>query len=342
VRLDLEAGRSSDWHDHVGDELCLVTDGSVDIEILNSGIRTTLRPGDFMHFYAEQRHRAVGVARKSSLFIIRFYQMDEHFIRQKMRREVEKQIQPRGKTPPLQRLTLGWLQQVIESRTVDTPDHVYDKVGLARFLTSLWQQGFLANRDHLGLLQRAHVEGAELHRMEERLKAIEQARAEVSAEELPRLARLYGVEPFLLDNLLYPAIPNAVVVRGGGHPDWRRVGDDPDDSEAAHYVPRRNLAFSDIAVNRLELPPETPGRWNRHPGAELCIPVGHSQATVYFGPPSSPRRIAAADRLSVLHYFSSQWHRIVNEADTPCEVLVIRFFCDGLRAMSSPWTRPEA
>lgn len=340
VRLDLaKRGGHSDYHDHVGDEFVIVLQGAVEIQFENNGMRTALKKGDFMHFYAEQRHCAVSLAAKSRLFIIRFYQMDEHFIRQRMRREVEIRHESHGHAAVLSRLTLGWVYQAIESETVEVPDRVYDKVGLARFLSALREAGFLGpSRELLDVLPSHGVKPEDLIKKRDWLSALEESRDQALIDQLPDIAKVYGVETFLLYNFLFPGVPNAVVIRDGKDSDWRPVlAKQGEDGDRMHYVPRRNLAFSDIAVTKLILQPHSVGKWNRHPGCELLLPL-RGKATLHFGSEDShePVCTVAENDLSIVHYFSSLKHCIANESAEPCEVLVIRFFFDGLRHTSLP------
>ena len=135
VVLQLEKGGRSDTHSHMGDEFCLVLEGSVEYRLENSGLRTLLQEGDFIPFYAEQPHSAASYSGRARLLIVRSYQLDDDFMRQKMRTEVEQQKSARYLQ--LTSLTLGWMRQAIESRSVDNPDRVYDNVGLARLVKSL-------------------------------------------------------------------------------------------------------------------------------------------------------------------------------------------------------------
>jgi hypothetical protein len=166
-------------------------------------MRTLLREGDYIHFYAEQRHWAVNAADHSVLFIIRFYQMDEEFLRQQMRREVERQMGARR--PTLAPLTLGWVHQAIANRSVDEPDEVHDKVGLARLLTALRQPPFSDPRREIStIVENAGYRGMKIAETEGWLSSLEASHGKASKKDLAEIAKLYGVESFLLYSFLFP------------------------------------------------------------------------------------------------------------------------------------------
>jgi quercetin dioxygenase-like cupin family protein len=68
-------GGESDGHQHLGDELSIVLDGELEMELEDSGLFARLKKGSFLHFYAEQNHRARNKCETPAhCLVIRFHQ----------------------------------------------------------------------------------------------------------------------------------------------------------------------------------------------------------------------------------------------------------------------------
>lgn len=85
--IDDEAAQSiphSNLHVHPGDELIYVIEGTVFVELENTGIWTPLLEGDYIHFNAEIPHSVWNTsADKAVAIIVRFFQLERHGTRRR-------------------------------------------------------------------------------------------------------------------------------------------------------------------------------------------------------------------------------------------------------------------
>ena len=178
-------------------------------------------------------------------------------------------------------------------------------------------------------MQKGGIEPRHLGHKQKWLEALEQSHGEVLKTQLSDIAELYGVEPFLLYSFLFPAVPNAVVVRPGEASEMQPVDIQDFGSGVKYSVPRRNLACSEIGIAKLDLAPGCGAPWNKHPGCELLIPL-QGEATAYYGPKDSPREISTVSKHNnvCVHFVSQKEHTISNNSSEHSEILVVRFYRD--------------
>jgi quercetin dioxygenase-like cupin family protein len=151
---------------------------------------------------------------------------------------------------------------------------------------------------------------------------------EAPRAKLSVLANIFRVQPVMLYNYLFPGVPHAIVL--GPDEDFEPVDAQFYERDLVYRVPRRNLAFSDIAITKLTLKNDPRGVWNRHPGCEHVIPL-HGTVAVEYRTGEEIERIASGlkAKKSFAHYSSEIEHRVVNTGDEPAELLVVRFYRDG-------------
>ena len=324
-------GGHSTTHAHAGDELMLVLEGQVEVRFEHSGIRTTIKAGGYIHFYAEQPHSAWCLGDKARLFIIRFNQLDQKGTRQAMRQEVEETLnEKREKRAGLSFLTRRWLLQAITRPALTEKDILQDKIGLARLLESLRRA---EGRTPDVLARRSGVDKAKVKDIEDKIEHLEEASLPLECDDLVWLAKAYGVERMLFENFFSPGVPGVVVVR-----EKERHGVDEDDinpiessnlpSGVVYGVPCRNLAFSDITIAKVTLGPNCSTPWNWHSGCELLIPVRGAARVEYKDDGAPICTISDADE--VFAHFRSVWdHRVTGVGPGHSEFLVVRFYSDG-------------
>lgn len=324
VHLEIAPGGHSDTHAHVGDELILVLDGTVEVRLANSGLWTHLNKGDYIHFYAEQQHSAWNTSTKPvQLFIIRFYQLESSGTRFEL----------------LQALSAGNPSANLITRVVtevkaalmpfdmranrNEAAEVLDRFGLGRLLLLICPEEFRGSGNGLSL--KALAKRAADHQLRYKqswFDRLHHGQAAVRAEELPTLAKvIYEVEPLLSYDFVFPALRNAVVVRQPD--DLRLLPENFVPSQDVRYrVPCRRLADSDLAIAMLELAPGAGTPVNRHPGHELLLPL-EGVIEVRIG--GMGARLDAAEHLYA-HYHSRLDHCVVNVGDQWAKQLVLRFY----------------
>ena len=89
LTLQPPAGHSN-THSHPGDELMVVMKGRIQVKLNDYGPPIQLKEGEFVHFYAEQPHSAHAVGGPATVFVIRFYQLDDGGMRGKIATNLEK------------------------------------------------------------------------------------------------------------------------------------------------------------------------------------------------------------------------------------------------------------
>jgi len=324
VRLELQRGGHSDAHAHPGDELLYVREGNVEVRLLDTGLWTRLGPGDYVHFDAEQLHGAWNVGDgRAELFILRFYQLGPEGTRAKFLASLRAQ----RPSPNLLRRARTELAATVAPFTKRGaqrgPQEVVDRFGLARLLALVCSRGFqrtARNSSLKDLEKRARWLGYEQYH-KGFFDRLHHGEKPVEVEELPRLAEVYGVEPMLLFEFVYPAFRNAVAVRQPA--DWDRLPEEFLGGQGVIYsLPRRRLADSDLAIASVELGAGAETPLNRHPGQEILLPL-EGAIEVRFG---EARVEANSTADAFVHYHSGTEHRVINPAIHPARLLVVRLY----------------
>jgi quercetin dioxygenase-like cupin family protein len=79
VHLHVEPGGYSDSHAHPGDEMLVVLAGQIEAQLEDSGLCAPLSAGDYVHFYAEQKHSVHNRGEQpADVFVVRYYQLESH------------------------------------------------------------------------------------------------------------------------------------------------------------------------------------------------------------------------------------------------------------------------
>ena len=321
VRLDQYG--FSDSHEHPGDEFMMCISGQVEFRFDLTGITTELNTGDFIHFYAEQKHSARRLNKQGDceLFVVRFYHAEGRQTRQTLWADVERSLS----SPPeihaqLPRHGALWIRQMLPRPWLDAA--APDVLGLTRFLQR-WRRA----QARLSPTDETRAENQEL----------ELEMSWPADAPLAQLQQFYGIDHFLLRHFSYPAFPGSVVVRGKDK-DYEALADFVPVG-VQYLLPNRNLACSDISIAKVKMIArdidDGPGKdmkrgttWNEHPGFE-AIYVQSGEVWVYFEGRDQP--ICCASERQVCHFKSSTRHRVVNpSSDDGCEYFVIRFYRDGV------------
>ena len=330
--LELLPGGRSDLHEHPGDEILIALEGECQVMFVHSGIRMTLRSGDMVHFYGEQKHVAWNVAHsRCRLFVIRFYQIETDGTRQHVSDQIESNVYlPWNKIPVVR----DWVSQIKTFVPVQTsdPTMVQDPVGFGRFLEKL-RIDFFPDCRHprdLSDVSRALKKRGVISRDFD-IERLEDGLDYLPKRDLLPLGVLYDTAPILLYNWLFPAAQGAVAIvtsddgRNPIHlPDLVEVSPEFVKEEGVRYwVPRRNLALSDIAVTHVRLARGAKTPVNKHPGSELLVPT---RGAVEVEIPDLNRKVAAHFEPLILgHYPSHMLHSVWNPTDDDSEFWVIRF-----------------
>jgi uncharacterized RmlC-like cupin family protein len=195
---------------------------------------------------------------------------------------------------------------------VDIPGEIMNRLGLARLLARVSQNGPRIHRD---------------------LWNIAAGRRRIQADEIPKLAKQFGVFPLLLWEFLFPGMTQQVTVRSDPERnDWTTMESIllrftlQEAAGVAYEIPRRTLACSDIAISRLRLAKGLHCENNHHPGTELLLPL-RGRATVKFGPRGNERPVCQVTaHHEMAHYLSGRPHIVANDSDEEAEMLVIRLY----------------
>jgi quercetin dioxygenase-like cupin family protein len=323
VLLDLKPGGDSQTHAHPGDELMFVLKGAVEARLETTGLSIRLGVGDCLHFYSEQRHGISNPGRsRAQVFIIRFYQLG----RSSTRSELLKQLRQTQHHPDL---TIRAVREMIALLTpTDLREgelitgEVRDRGGLGRLLHLLCTEKFRGSGKQLPVRTLSdELRKLGLDYAPAKVGRIQLGQAPVAASDFEHLAKVYGAEPLMLFEFLYPALRPAIAVRQ--QTDYRDVPRRLIRSSRAIYrVPCRRLADSDLGVARLILPKNAATPVNRHPGHELLVPLV-GRARIRIGGMTAD--INAKDHLFA-HYSSEVEHEVINTGDEQAEFLVVRFY----------------
>ena len=328
VHLRLERGGYSDTHWHPGDELLLVLRGSVDVLLLDCGLRARLNVEDYLHFYAEHEHCALNASNEpAEMFIVRFQ-------RSKRRAELVDGLRLRKPKPSVAAAARRGFLSVIAPQPPWAPgeppsDRVVDRAGLGRFLQLVCESRFRAEARLT--LEELAARGAPFGISRARFDRIHHGLSPVSQDDLLILAEIYELEPMLLYDFLCPALRTAIAVRSRPDPhvealarsDMRRL---PErflrTSDPVYRIPCRRLADTDVAIASLFLPPGTQSPVNRHPGHELILPL-KGEVRLRFGGGGVDAAVAA-NRGEFAHFSSFRNHWVENPFTEDAEVFVLR------------------
>jgi quercetin dioxygenase-like cupin family protein len=327
VQLRLEPGGYSDTHLHTGDELLLVLHGSVDLLLLDCGLRARLNPGDFIHFYAEHEHCALNAGTDpAEMFIVRSQ-------RSKRRAEFIDGLRIRRPRPWIAATARREFLSVIApppqwGHGPSPSDRVRDRAGLGRFLQLVCESRLRPER-RLPLKELAR-RGAPFGISRAKFDRIHHGLSPVSQDELLTLAKIYEVAPVLLYHFLCPTIRGAIAVRSRpdpnvgvpGQSDMRPIpGRFLPSSDSVYRIPCRRLADTDVAIASLVLPFGMQTPMNRHPGHEVIVPLVGEVIVRFKGGLDTP---LSADRGEFAHFRSSNPHWIANPFAAGAEVFVLR------------------
>ena len=323
VLLQIEPGGRSQIHAHPGDELLLVLEGTIEARLDTSGLAVRLSAGDYLHFYAEQRHGVTNpLSRRAQVLVIRFYQIERSGTRDEHIRQIRQTRHDRNVTRRVFREMVAMLTPTDLREVELSTGEVRDRSGLGRLLQLLTTERFRGAGQQLSVRQLSdRMRRQKRPRTASKIDRMHHGQAAVSADELELIADVYGTEPLLLYEFLYPAFRPTIAVQKRG--DWRAVPPSLLGSSACSYqVPCRRLADSDLGVAHLILPPGTTTPVNRHPGHELIVPL-RGRARVCLANESWD--IAEGEHLFA-HYSSEIAHQVINEEREPVEMLVARFY----------------
>jgi nucleoside phosphorylase/quercetin dioxygenase-like cupin family protein len=341
AHVQIEPGGRSDIHEHPGDEFAYVLSGESEIRFENTGLRNRLRPGDYIHFYADQTHSYWNVSTlPCRLLVVRFYQLVTRGTRQQVLAELESESYLAWAKTPVAR---DWIRQMraLPPGIVEDPRRISDSVGLGRFLERLRVEYFPGCQSPSDMTAIAReLKSKRIITRELDIQRLEEGLEQLDRDDLKDLSRAYKVQPMLFYRWLFPSVPGVVTIRAdddrGEHevPDLERVSSDFVRSRGVEYwAPRRNLALSDIAINVVTLDPEAETPLNRHPGYELILP---SYGTVAVGLVGIGKEfLARAARHQYAHFPSHIEHSVRNVGAEPARCLVIRFHGAPSRHASS-------
>jgi quercetin dioxygenase-like cupin family protein len=316
VRLSLRKGERSNIHEHPGDELLFVLKGKAEFTLLHSGVSTLIGAGEYVHFWAEQKHMVVPRESDTLMLIIRLYQAGATDTRQEMRREVDL-LNP---AKPLSNLTHWWVRQVMASRPQKAASYVRDRIGLARLLKRMSKYN-----EKRGFRPREATAIAKMREWENADRA-------ATVANLPEIGASYDIQEFLLSHYLYPAFPGIVVVRRDNY--------EPGSSKQGKYsyrVPDRNLSGADVTISELTIPPGGEITPNHHPGTELLIPIRGSGEVFYVNGEQRTRisRFSKGEEVYA-HYSSERTHTVRNPGTDDAVCFVVRLLRDEALAESKP------
>jgi quercetin dioxygenase-like cupin family protein len=328
VHLRLDPKGFSDTHSHPGDELLLVLTGSAEVLLLDTGLRTRLNSGDYLHFYAEHEHFAINSETEpAEMLVVRF----QHSRR---RADLVKSLQASKSDPSdvqaVHREFLSVLApQPYWNPSLPLSEDVVDRLNLGRFLQLACEPKVrLEGRLTLNELAKR---GKPYGIGRSRIDRIHHGRSPVSQRDLVALAKIHELAPVLLCDFLCPALSGAIAVRTRPDSQIECLMDSdmrliPEEflpkSKAVYQIPCRRLANTDTAIATLRLPPGAKSPENRHPGHEILIPLkGEVRLRLANGNVDKP---VAANRGEFAHFRSQRDHWVENSSDEDAEVLVLR------------------
>jgi quercetin dioxygenase-like cupin family protein len=321
----------------------LVLKGTVQIRFPDSGAGFKLRPGSFVHFYAEQEHSAHNTySEEAHVFIIRSYMQTPvpNVTRQGMRRQLWDHLsreETDEQTAPVDDLTWGWVLEAAAGRSIKdrekVPGEVLNRLGLARLLAMLPNPTPANEADFLTSLR--FGTGKEFKSLADWRRRLARGQVKIPRALIPAMHQYFQVSDLLMWEYLFPGIPWRVAVTRhpakGMENDWIRLSEIPAvrvTDGVSYEIPRRSLACSDLAIAWLTLSPGTGTPWNRHRGCELAIPV-EGEATIEYKKHGDI--CVVSEMQEIAHYNSEKMHRISNNTDKPVQVFLIRFYSESLR-----------
>jgi quercetin dioxygenase-like cupin family protein len=331
VLVTLRAGNKTMWHQHPGDELLFVLNGTINVQLLDTGVRTELHRGDFIHFYAEQKHSASSTGGSdATALVIRFLQLESIGTRYALHSKVTSTgVKAKDFTSRVRR---GFAETLIPfdltSNNENEERMVIDRLGLGRLLqTAAKAKGF----SPADLLKRAKNQG--LNCDKNRIIHTQQGQGPVKRSQLIALATLYDIYPVTLYDYLNPVYGTAIQVSNPEQPsgveDWDSVPDEFVKTRGVKYmVPKRRLAYSDMSISIVQISPGSATIGNKHPGHELLLPIS-GNVQIEIGDRSYELRY---DSHLYGHFCSGESHRVKNVDSTEAKMLVIRFYGGGRRA----------
>ncbi|MHC4742008.1 MAG: cupin domain-containing protein [Planctomycetota bacterium] len=349
VDLEIEPAGESKSHFHPGDELLIVEAGPIEVWLEDTGLRVSVKKGEFIHLDAGQLHKVVNPTNeKAKVFLIRFSQFRSG-TRAQLFREVgdskpsEKIVSRLFKEMKTSVWPVTWKGEREEDEREEdeskkpvevfdrrgfwvdrsaSPVEVFDRRGLGNFLRLVCAAGG-GSAGHLPLSLDKLVDRAKQLKWGEKYNRSKFARLHhgqmrVMKSELPELAKIYDVSSMLLYDFLFPAFRYAVVVGRGDMTPEDPAFEIPEG--VSYFVPCRRLAHSDVTLALVKLKKDRYTVENCHPGVEL-LKVLEGEVTVRLRgiPPYVIKR-------GEYGYFSSQMvHCVGNEGSDTAEVLAIRF-----------------
>jgi quercetin dioxygenase-like cupin family protein len=312
VTLKLKPRAQSDLHEHPGDELVLCLSGEIDVVFPDTGFTNRLREGEFMHYYAEQRHGAVAAGKSGAeLFIVRVFHVDGQGTRQAISQQLRAELTKNDASgpPTFSRHALDWIHQVLPAYRGQPAGEIKDLLGIRRFLECC---------------------GVDLDNS---------ATASLAGRDatIRDISHRFEIPEFLLAGFAHPAASNAVVVR---KEEFRPTAA-PLPSGFEHDVPCRSLSCSDISIARAtftSVGPRTDGAPvrpvdrapNRHPGSEAILLL-EGAITLHFDGEEKPACALSREGPQLVHFDCSRRHWVENsEPDKTARFFVIRFYRDRL------------
>ncbi len=137
-----------------------------------------------------------------------------------------------------------------------------------------------------------------------------------------KLAKQFSIEPMLLYSFMFPSEPDVVT---GRLRDMSTVPTEWTGEGLKFFVPRCNLALSDLSPLIVEMGKGQATKFNEHPGFELAIPLGGGKIKVEFeqGEQSGP---VSGKKRQFAYYSSDKKHRLRNIGASSARVFVARFY----------------
>lgn len=328
VHLTLHPGGVSDVHQHPGDELMLVLDGSVLVELPELGLCTELRRGDFIHFYAEQCHAAKCTGETTAtVLVIRFLQLEELGARYTLHSDATSGDNWTNKEF-VGRIRQEFLQMLMPFRLIDSNRQpgaeVVDRVGLARLLQAVAKSNGHSPED---LVRRACEIAPELKIDVGKINRLAAAKSPVLESLLPTMAHIYGTYPAVLFDYMHPIHRPVIQVRwsddANGSGEWAMIPEVFVDSPAVTYkVPVRRLAHSDMSISYLSMKRGAKTDPNSHPGFELILPLAGSVTIEQ----KNKTHVLKYESHLYAHFASDEFHRVSNDDCDEAKLIVIRFY----------------
>jgi quercetin dioxygenase-like cupin family protein len=338
--LELTSAKSgSAAHSHPGEEILICRKGLVQVQFPHSGIWVDLRPGDLVHFWSEMNHKAISIAPKSTLFVVRYYQV----VRPGTRSVIRTSFDGNGTAPSkvLNQLTrVAIRDEILEAED----ERVADPIGLGRLLERIAMDSFRGPkrkkptiafkklvqslRDAKVSIQIMSAQSAKTVR-QRLLKSkthfirLHHGELTIKKSDLGKLAKVYGVEPMIFYDYLHFSEPGVVAVR---QKEYRSV----------HLVKKtgvqylacgRRLALSDIAILRVCLKSGKCTPENFHAGFEAIVATKGSVTVELHSTERHTNRHRVGSKPGEYAFFnSSRTHAVKNEGRGLAEFFVLRFY----------------